>query len=937
MDFQALADFITIYANKNFHAKSFVSRIEEDFHMNVESIFTQKLKSAGNDVVSLYQQRLSEASDNGSDLSRDNWAEYAESYTAAAQELLGRTLPQILKDVNINIPQSDYIEHAKKQAAATKARFSSVNYSIIQDRKKQKEAASKVSPKSKKIRSLYEGTKMNEKGPSTEPSKVNQPSKKSTSKKSPQAVRNTVINYPMVVNNGTFGNAVTRIIGAGSSNQYRGDNANQEENSSDTPSTAVIPQGYDMRNLYATFYMMYSAAQNRTRLYGSRRLGLPSYGNPALLTGGRTIPLLSNRASGKYGTTSNIYDTSVKDYLDSEARRKRQAEALGKLGRHIESGDTIQLGTTFQQGEKNAKKKQERQEFLNNLLTGIRKIMGKNPLWDLVRWGFLLLGKNHPILATIGLTLPLLVGPILGIVNLIKGFSKLTQFLKGGKSKVAGITLPGTIAYSRGVAAAALHSARGVKGPLRGPAIAAARAFTGTIKSGNAVLGFLGKNATKLAGPLSGLLSFGINKASGQSTGEAASRAIGSTALGALGAFIAGPIGAVIGGLLGDWIGGKLFSFLNRNNDKQTQKLDEIVENTSWLDRLVGWIRDKFHLGDDSGKDVSKYGQGTPVITPEQQKRNDEYKTLSTIHALKAKGMSDSDIRKKFPDLISDGDIATYGTFVRQARQQYAHNMLKKGGAAVEELRKKGASDDYIRNTFEHTKGADDYVSQLIKQKGNQVGGYNLSAALKNHAVTSAFGWRVHPGGTGSASDGKRHFHTGIDIAYKQGEAIKAYTSGKVISVGDAKDGYGNVVKIMDNEGRVHQYSHGSKFGKYKVGDQVNAGDVIMYAGSTGFATGPHNHYMVTKNGRYIDPLTGTVSTMKAQLTSTQKAAATETTTATATSNATAVNGLRQSFTDRIYGKDNALRKANEIIFTATDVTGSLGVWGIMQRNNVGR
>ena len=155
-----------------------------------------------------------------------------------------------------------------------------------------------------------------------------------------------------------------------------------------------------------------------------------------------------------------------------------------------------------------------------------------------------------------------------------------------------------------------------------------------------------------------------------------------------------------------------------------------------------------------------------------------------------------------------------------------------------------------IGNALERlNKGSTKYT---VDKKGN--------AYIGGHLITSGYGERTHPSGTGSKSDGKKHFHKGVDIAYKEGEEIGAFMGGQVVYAGNRKDGYGNTVEIKDKNGAIHKYHHGQSIPQaimdaYKTGKSIKDNTVIMKAGHTGYATGTHLDYEVWQNGKHTHPL----------------------------------------------------------------------------------
>jgi murein DD-endopeptidase MepM/ murein hydrolase activator NlpD len=121
-----------------------------------------------------------------------------------------------------------------------------------------------------------------------------------------------------------------------------------------------------------------------------------------------------------------------------------------------------------------------------------------------------------------------------------------------------------------------------------------------------------------------------------------------------------------------------------------------------------------------------------------------------------------------------------------------------------------------------------------------------LPVSLEAGWVSSEFGSRIHP------ITGRRHDHSGIDLAVDEGVPVRATADGKVIFARDAGNS-GRLVKIDHGNGIETRYAHNSVL-KVKTGEVVRRGQVIALAGHTGRATGDHLHYEVWVNGAAVNP-----------------------------------------------------------------------------------
>lgn len=112
--------------------------------------------------------------------------------------------------------------------------------------------------------------------------------------------------------------------------------------------------------------------------------------------------------------------------------------------------------------------------------------------------------------------------------------------------------------------------------------------------------------------------------------------------------------------------------------------------------------------------------------------------------------------------------------------------------------------------------------------------------------VTSAYGARRHP------IFGFVRMHSGVDLGAAYGAPIYAVQDG-VAEYAGYRGGYGRYVRLRHSGDVATGYAHMSRLA-VSEGQTIRQGQVIGYVGSTGFATGPHLHYEVYRNGIAVNP-----------------------------------------------------------------------------------
>ena len=199
--------------------------------------------------------------------------------------------------------------------------------------------------------------------------------------------------------------------------------------------------------------------------------------------------------------------------------------------------------------------------------------------------------------------------------------------------------------------------------------------------------------------------------------------------------------------------------------------------------------------------------------------------------------MALNDFLERLQNISGEGSRETDFQAMRQQRTRNFNKMLQQ------------IRDQAARNV-EFTASAD--PSSGVPNPGGYLGGngkfggkfanYPLRGKLR---VTSPYG--VQRAGHKSA-------HTGIDWADPAGTPIYAPADARVRSTLFNKI-YGNQTILDFGGGFSAMFGHQSKFGNIKPGQNVLAGQLIGYVGSTGWSTGPHLHFETWVNNRPVNPL----------------------------------------------------------------------------------
>ena len=300
---------------------------------------------------------------------------------------------------------------------------------------------------------------------------------------------------------------------------------------------------------------------------------------------------------------------------------------------------------------------------------------------------------------------------------------------------------------------------------------------------------------------------------------------------------------------------------------QSTSSIGQLVVSTyQGENSLTSWT---YVLSSDSVEDLTQRASGVEIGSAVQESvLAERVKAENRQARQKAATQRVSDLKKDADDAAAAAQTAK--DTAQQRRDAVATLATQKANAAsVLETQKAGLEEQQAQASADAAAAASrvaeiDAANQVALSEGSvssvpasSIQSDSLGEGYIGHpipgslSVTSPFGYRIHPV-TGVATG-----HQGVDFAASEGTPQYAAVSGTATYWNSASCGIGIDINggYIDGHSYVITLCHLSSR-TIADGQYVNRGDVVGLTGSTGYATGPHVHFQVARDGVYIDPMT---------------------------------------------------------------------------------
>jgi murein DD-endopeptidase MepM/ murein hydrolase activator NlpD len=191
----------------------------------------------------------------------------------------------------------------------------------------------------------------------------------------------------------------------------------------------------------------------------------------------------------------------------------------------------------------------------------------------------------------------------------------------------------------------------------------------------------------------------------------------------------------------------------------------------------------------------------------------------------------------------------------RDARASVVGLLVSTRTARAKAVRARAHDARVLRQLKQREAQIKEQILAAAARAGN--GGYKgstsgiLDTPTTNGYVTSPFGYRIHP------IYGYYGLHDGTDFGVSCGQSLRAVAGGTVMDTYYSSV-YGNRLYLnlgqYNGKNLTAVYNHLSGY-RASEGQRVKRGEVVGYAGNTGWSTGCHLHFTILVNGDPVDPM----------------------------------------------------------------------------------
>ena len=295
---------------------------------------------------------------------------------------------------------------------------------------------------------------------------------------------------------------------------------------------------------------------------------------------------------------------------------------------------------------------------------------------------------------------------------------------------------------------------------------------------------------------------------------------------------------------------------------QSTSSIGQLVVSTyQGENSLTSWT---YVLSSDSVEDLTQRASGVEIGSAVQESvlaaaETERVKAENRQARQKAATQRVSDLKKDADDAAAAAQTAK--DTAQQRRDAVATLATQKANAAsVLETQKAGLEEQQAQASADAAAAASrvaeiDAANQVALSEGS-VSSVPASSIQSDSLGEGYIGHPI-PGPLSVTSTGVATGHQGVDFAASEGTPQYAAVSGTATYWNSASCGIGIDINggYIDGHSYVITLCHLSSR-TIADGQYVNRGDVVGLTGSTGYATGPHVHFQVARDGVYIDPMT---------------------------------------------------------------------------------